>query len=106
MREDAALVVALVNFARKCGSKPLHVPIELTPPLGIPNINPISRPIARARKVPGIGKGFEEHGAEVVIGLPVPDKLLGRGARQPQRRPPGPAVVACGISRSQDAHGI
>ena len=56
--------------------------VELPPPLGLPDIDPIGRPIARARKVAGIGKGFEEHGAEVVTGLPIPDELLGESKGQ------------------------
>ncbi len=56
--------------------------VELPLPLGLPDIDPIGRSIARARKVAGIGKGFEEHGAEVVTGLPIPDELLGESKGQ------------------------
>jgi hypothetical protein len=71
------------GFDRQC---PLRVTVELPPPLGLPDIDPVGRPVARAREVAGIGKGFEEHRAEVVTGLPVPTSCWAARAKTAEAR--------------------
>ena len=61
-----------------------HTPIsffELSPALGLPDINPIGRSVGSPRETISLNKGFQEQGTVAVLNFPVLGQLFGGGGQ-------------------------